>query len=75
MNATERLELINRYWQAANYIAAGQIFLCDNPLLELDSSREDIKPRLLGHWGTSPGLNLIDIHLNRLICDTGADII
>lgn len=75
MNATERLELINRYWQAANYIAAGQIFLCDNPLLELDITPGDIKPRLLGHWGTSPGLNLIYIHLNRLICDTGANVI
>ncbi len=75
MNENKRLELINRYWQAANYLAAGQIFLCDNPLVERSIEAADIKPRLLGHWGTSPGLNLVYVHLNRLIRDTDANII
>ncbi len=75
MNEQQRIELIDRYWRAANYLAAGEIFLCDNPLLERPLKAEDIKPRLLGHWGTSPGLNLIYVHLNRLIRDTGANVI
>ena len=75
MKDKERLELIDRYWRAANYLAAGQIFLRDNPLLERGIEGADIKPRLLGHWGTSPGLNLVYVHLNRLIRDTGADVI
>ncbi|MGH8127238.1 MAG: phosphoketolase family protein [Gammaproteobacteria bacterium] len=75
MNEDQRLKLIDRYWQASNYLAAGQIFLCDNPLLERPIEASDIKPRLLGHWGTSPGLNLVYVHLNRLILDSGANII
>ncbi|WP_254070983.1 phosphoketolase family protein [Pedobacter sp. L105] len=66
---------MHAYWQAANYLAAGQIYLQDNPLLKEPLKPEHIKPRLLGHWGTSPGLNLIYLHLNRLIKDTGADIL
>jgi len=69
-----RIELIHRYWTAANYLAAGQIFLQENPLLRSPLGPQHIKPRLLGHWGTSPGLNLVYVHLNRLIRDTDADM-
>jgi xylulose-5-phosphate/fructose-6-phosphate phosphoketolase len=69
------LEKIDAYWRAANYLAAGQIYLQDNPLLREPLQAEHIKPRLLGHWGTSPGLALIYVHLNRLIKDTGADML
>jgi xylulose-5-phosphate/fructose-6-phosphate phosphoketolase len=61
------LALIDAYWRAANYLSVGQIYLYDNPLLKEPLSREHIKPRLLGHWGTTPGLNFIYVHLNRLI--------
>jgi xylulose-5-phosphate/fructose-6-phosphate phosphoketolase len=61
------LGLINAYWRAANYLAVGQIYLLDNPLLREPLRPEHIKPRLLGHWGTTPGLNLIYVHMNRLI--------
>ena len=63
----ELLHNINAYWRAANYLSVGQIYLYDNPLLKLALTREHIKPRLLGHWGTTPGLNFIYVHLNRLI--------
>jgi xylulose-5-phosphate/fructose-6-phosphate phosphoketolase len=59
--------LIDAYWRAANYLAVGQIYLLDNPLLKEPLSDKDIKPRLLGHWGTTPGLNFIYAHLNRVI--------
>src|SRR6516164_87167 len=59
--------LIDAYWRAANYLSVGQIYLYDNPLLKQPLSKEHIKPRLLGHWGTTPGLNFIYVHLNRLI--------
>jgi xylulose-5-phosphate/fructose-6-phosphate phosphoketolase len=65
--AADLLDRIHRYWQAANYITIGQIYLQDNPLLLEPLRAEHIKPRLLGHWGTSPGLNLLYVHLNRLI--------
>ncbi|MBL8889730.1 MAG: phosphoketolase family protein [Planctomycetaceae bacterium] len=61
------LSNIDGYWRASNYISVGQIYLFDNPLLREPLKREHIKPRLLGHWGTSPGLNLIYVHLNRVI--------
>jgi len=61
------LALMDAYWRAANYLAVGQIYLLDNPLLREPLRIEHIKPRLLGHWGTTPGLNLIYVHLNRLI--------
>ena len=64
---TEELEGLDAYWRASNYLAVGQIYLKRNPLLEAPLSLADIKPRLLGHWGTTPGLNLIYTHLNRLI--------
>jgi xylulose-5-phosphate/fructose-6-phosphate phosphoketolase len=64
---TKELELINAYWRAANYLSVGQIYLVDNPLIRSSLALENIKPRLLGHWGTTPGLNLLYAHLNRLI--------
>ncbi|MEA9984010.1 phosphoketolase family protein [Subtercola sp. RTI3] len=63
----EELERVNAWWRAANYLAIGQIYLLDNPLLREPLSRDDIKPRLLGHWGTTPGLNFVYAHLNRII--------
>ncbi len=65
--AAEELALIDRYWQAANYLSVGQIYLLDNPLLREPLKPEHIKARLLGHWGTTPGLNFIYVHLNRVI--------
>src|SRR5438270_308353 len=59
--------LMDAYWRAANYLSVGQIYLYDNPLLKQTLTKEHIKPRLLGHWGTTPGLNFIYVHLNRLI--------
>ncbi|ARN82687.1 phosphoketolase family protein [Methylocystis bryophila] len=59
--------LIDAYWRAANYLSVGQIYLYENPLLRRPLRKEDIKPRLLGHWGTTPGLNFIYAHLDRLI--------
>src|SRR5437870_3430663 len=61
------LAKLDAYWRAANYLSVGQIYLLDNPLLEKPLEREHVKPRLLGHWGTVPGLNLIYVHLNRVI--------
>ncbi|MDZ8222245.1 phosphoketolase family protein [Nostoc sp. ChiVER01] len=63
----EELRKINAYWRAANYLSVGQIYLLDNPLLREPLKLEHVKPRLLGHWGTTPGLNLIYAHLNRVI--------
>ena len=71
----EMLDKMNRYWRAANYLCIGQIYLFDNPLLRSPLKAEQIKPRLLGHWGTSPGQNFIYIHLNRMIKEHNADII
>src|ERR671921_2554383 len=66
---------LQRYWQAANYLTVGQIYLQDNPLLREPLRPEHIKPRLLGHWGTSPGLSFVYVHLNRLIREHDADIV
>src|SRR5579872_1763532 len=63
----EELRLMHAYWRAANYLSVGQIYLLDNALLRRPVRLEDIKPRLLGHWGTTPGLNLIYTHANRVI--------
>ena len=63
----EELASINAYWRAANYLSVGQIYLSENPLLREPLKLEHIKPRLLGHWGTTPGLNFIYVHMNRLI--------
>ncbi len=64
---TEELQKMHAYWRAANYLSVGQIYLLDNPLLREPLKLEHVKPRLLGHWGTTPGLNFIYVHLNRLI--------
>ena len=69
------LELMNAYWRAANYLSVGQIYLMDNPLLKEPLSKEHIKPRLLGHWGTTPGLNFLYVHLNRIIRNRDRDIV
>ena len=61
------LDKIDAYWRAANYLSVGQIYLYDNPLLKKPLKKEHVKPRLLGHWGTTPGLNFIYAHLNRVI--------
>lgn len=63
----ETIERIDRWWRAANYLSVGQIYLLDNPLLRRPLERDDIKPRLLGHWGTTPGLNFVYAHMNRVI--------
>lgn len=68
------LELIDRWWRAANYLSAGQIYLLDNPLLREPLRPEHIKPRLLGHWGTTPGLNFIYAHVNRAILQRDLDM-
>jgi xylulose-5-phosphate/fructose-6-phosphate phosphoketolase len=65
--SVEELRKINAYWRAANYLSVGQIYLLDNPLLRESLRLEHVKPRLLGHWGTTPGLNFIYVHLNRII--------
>jgi xylulose-5-phosphate/fructose-6-phosphate phosphoketolase len=63
----DELRLLDAYWRALNYLSVGQIYLLDNPLLREPLERKHIKPRLLGHWGTSPGLNMLCVHLNRVI--------
>src|SRR5271157_2151310 len=63
----EELRRMHAYWRAANYLSVGQIYLMDNPMLKEPLKIEHVKPRLLGHWGTTPGLNFIYVHLNRLI--------
>jgi xylulose-5-phosphate/fructose-6-phosphate phosphoketolase len=73
--AAEELDGIDRYWRAANYLSVGQIYLLDNPLLVEPLRLEHVKPRLLGHWGTTPGLNFIYAHLNRIIRQRDADVI
>src|ERR1700736_6133431 len=71
----EELDRMDAYWRAANYISVGQIYLLDNPLLTRSLQLEDIKPRLLGHWGTTPGLNLFYVHANRVIKNRDLDAI
>jgi len=71
----EELDALDAYWRAANYLTVGQIYLVANPLLREPLRPEHIKPRLLGHWGTSPGLSLIYAHLNRVIRQRGANVI
>ncbi|HEV3191983.1 MAG TPA: hypothetical protein VGY54_15835, partial [Polyangiaceae bacterium] len=73
--AQEELLDLDHFWRAANYLAVGQIYLSDNPLLRAPLKPEHIKPRLLGHWGTSPGLSLVYAHLNRIIRARDADIL
>ena len=69
------IKKIDAFWRAANYLSVGQIYLYDNPLLSEPLKHEHIKPRLLGHWGTTPGLNFIYAHLNRIIKDQNQDVL
>jgi len=71
----EELQKVHAYWRAANYLSVGQIYLYDNPLLREPLRLKHIKPRLLGHWGTTPGLNFIYVHLNRLIKKLDLDVV
>ncbi|PYU65362.1 MAG: phosphoketolase [Acidobacteria bacterium] len=73
--STEELRKMHAYWRAANYLSVGQIYLYGNPLLHEPLKIEHIKPRLLGHWGTTPGLNFIYVHFNRLIKKHGLNVI
>src|SRR6195256_2059377 len=73
--SAEEMRLINAYWRAANYLSVGQIYLLANPLLLEPLRLEQIKPRLLGHWGTTPGLNLFYAHANRVIKNRDLDAI
>jgi xylulose-5-phosphate/fructose-6-phosphate phosphoketolase len=73
--APDELARIDAYWRAANYLSVGQIYLLDNPLLTEPLVAEHVKPRLLGHWGTTPGLNLVYVHLNRAIIEHDAEIV
>jgi xylulose-5-phosphate/fructose-6-phosphate phosphoketolase len=72
---SEELRLLDAWWRAANYLSVGQIYLRDNPLLREPLGAEHVKPRLLGHWGTTPGLNLVYAHLNRVIRERDLDVI
>jgi len=65
----EAIEGVDKYWRAANYLSIGQIYLRSNPLMKEPFTREDVKHRLVGHWGTTPGLNFLIGHINRLIAD------
>src|SRR5256714_406795 len=71
----EDVRLLHAYWRAANYLSVGQIYLFDNPLVREPLKLAHVKPRLLGHWGTTPGLNFIYVHLNRLIRQHDLDMI
>ncbi len=72
---TNQIDLMDRYWRAANYISVGQIYLMDNPLLRRPLTPKHVKPRLLGHWGTTPGLNFTYVHLNRVICERDLNVL
>ena len=73
--STDELRKLDAFWRAANYLSVGQIYLFDNPLLKEPLAREHVKPRLLGHWGTTPGLNFIYVHLNRFIASDDLNMI
>jgi xylulose-5-phosphate/fructose-6-phosphate phosphoketolase len=73
--AQDEIIALDAQWRAANYLAAGQIYLMANPLLTEPLRAEHVKPRLLGHWGTSPGLNLVHVHLNRVIAARDLDAV
>jgi len=73
--SSEKIRLMHAYWRAANYLSVGQIYLMNNPLLREPLVREHVKPRLLGHWGTTPGLNFLYIHLNRVISQREREMI
>src|SRR5579862_9817412 len=73
--SADELRGLDGYWRASNYLSVGQIYLMDNPLLRQPLKREHVKPRLLGHWGTTPGLNFMYVHLNRVIRRDDLDMI
>ncbi|WFR67868.1 hypothetical protein P9139_05600 [Curtobacterium flaccumfaciens] len=73
--STDRIRAIDAWWRAANYLTVGQIYLLDNPLLDRPIVPDDVKPRLLGHWGTSPALNLVYAHCNALIAETDRELL
>jgi xylulose-5-phosphate/fructose-6-phosphate phosphoketolase len=73
--AVSELDALDAWWRAANYLSVGQIYLLSNPLLTEPLRPENIKPRLLGHWGTTPRLNMIYVHLNRVIRNQDLDVI
>ena len=73
--SAEKLRRMDAYWRAANYLSVGQIYLFDNPLLKEPLKLQHVKPRLLGHWGTTPGQNFIYVHLNRIIQDYDLNMI
>ncbi len=75
MLSEAELRVLHAYWRAANYLSVGQIYLLDNPLLKEPLATAHIKPRLLGHWGTTPGLNFVYAHLNRVIRERDLDVI
>jgi phosphoketolase len=70
----EVLHKMDAYWRAANYLSVGQIYLCDNPLLKRPLQLSDVKPLVVGHWGTTPGQNFIYAHLNRVITKYDLDM-
>ena len=72
---SSEMDRIMAWWEAANYLTVAQIYLQDNPLLSEPLRPEHIKPRLLGHWGTSPGINLVYAHLNALVRRTGQEVL
>ena len=71
----DELKLLDAYFRASNYLAVGQLYLLDNPLLKRKLTLEDIKPKLVGHWGTVPGQNFIYTHLNRIIKQNNLNMI
>src|SRR5688500_7810540 len=73
--SAELLQRMDAYWRAANYLSVGQIYLMGNPLLREALKAEHVKPRLLGHWGTTPGLNFVYVHMNRVIAERDLDAI
>ena len=75
MHTTQELQALDRWWRAANYLSAGQLYLLDNPLLRRELTQADIKRKIVGHWGTVPGQNFIYTHLNRLIREQDLDMI
>src|SRR5436190_4517675 len=73
--APDELRKMDAFWRASNYLSVGQIYLLDNPLLREPLKKEHVKPRLLGHWGTTPGLNFIYVHLNRAIKERDLNVL
>jgi xylulose-5-phosphate/fructose-6-phosphate phosphoketolase len=73
--SAEEAALLHAWWRAANYLSVGQVYLLANPLLREPLAKEHVKPRLLGHWGTTPGLNFIYVHLNRIIREKDANVL